>query len=84
MIRASKVCGVLCWIFLVTYMSTALSAPDWLMAAISGGFILCAISAFLLYAFARRGSVPKSRVGLYTTISAVVIAVLLLILPLFG
>lgn len=84
MIRASKVCGMLCWIILVAYMLTSPLTPDWLMAALSVGFILCAVSAFLLYAFARRGKVPKSKVGLYATFSAVVAALLLFVLPMLG
>jgi hypothetical protein len=84
MIRASKTCGALCWIFLVAIMTTSLQTPAWLMVGSFAGFLLCAISAFLFYTFAQRGTVPKSKVGLYVAISAVVVAVILFILPLLG
>ncbi len=83
MIPASKLCGVLCYIFLASYICCSLLTADWAVAVIIVVFILCEIGAFLFYAFAPRGTKPKSKVGLYMAISAVIVAVLLNILPMF-
>jgi hypothetical protein len=83
MISGSKLCGVLCWILLASYMCCSLLTADWAVTVIIGGFMLCVIGAFLFYAFAPRGAMPKSKVGLYVTICAVIVAVLLQILPMF-
>ncbi len=83
MTEASKLCGVLCWIFLASYMCCSLLTADWAVAVIVVIFFLCVIGAFLFYAFAPRGAKPKSKVGLYIAISAVIVAVLLNILPMF-
>ena len=83
MTQASKLCGVLCWIFLASYMCCSLLTADWAVAVIVVVFILCVFGAFLFYAFAPKGTKPKSKVGLYMAISAVIVAALLDILPMF-
>jgi hypothetical protein len=83
MTQASKLCGVLCWIFLASYMCCSLLTVDWAVAVIAIVFILCVIGAFLFYAFAPRGAKPKSKIGLYMAILAVIAAVLLNFLPMF-